>query len=202
MSNKDYRKIWENTNGPIPKDDFGRSLEIHHIDGNHHNNDLSNLKLVTIDEHYQIHFNQSDYGACNKILLRMKLSPGELSKRISESNKLRTGNKNPFFGKKHSTETVDIIRKKLTGQTRGPRSKKVKSLISNALKNKPKSNQHRLSIKNAHNTDEYLKKMYKPIKIDNVEYSSIKEAISNSGLSRTQLYQLIKKKSNRIEYIT
>jgi hypothetical protein len=29
-----YRKVWEKINGPIPKDDLGRSYEIHHIDGN------------------------------------------------------------------------------------------------------------------------------------------------------------------------
>jgi hypothetical protein len=30
-----YRKIYENHNGIIPKDSDGRTYEIHHIDGNH-----------------------------------------------------------------------------------------------------------------------------------------------------------------------
>ena len=72
-----HRKIYERHYGPIPRDNNGRSMEIHHIDGNHHNNDIANLKLVTIEEHYQIHYNQGDYGACTIISHRMKLSPEE-----------------------------------------------------------------------------------------------------------------------------
>ena len=54
-----YRKIYESHFGPIPKDDQERSYEIHHIDGNRKNNDPSNLQCLTIQEHYNIHFNQS-----------------------------------------------------------------------------------------------------------------------------------------------
>jgi HNH endonuclease len=62
-----YRKIWENYNNmKLPS-----SLEIHHIDGNHDNNDPKNLMAVTIEEHYKIHEKQNDYGACQAILLRM-----------------------------------------------------------------------------------------------------------------------------------
>ena len=74
-----HRKIWIDHYGPIPQDQFGRSMEIHHIDGNHSNNNISNLKLVTIDEHYKIHYDQGDYGACVIMSHRMKLSPDEIS---------------------------------------------------------------------------------------------------------------------------
>ena len=76
-----YRKIWESHNGPIPKDTEGRSYEIHHIDGNHQNDSIENLKLVTIQEHYDIHFEQGDYGACLAIIMRMNV-PIELSKKL------------------------------------------------------------------------------------------------------------------------
>lgn len=91
-----YRKIWESHNGPIPKDKDGRSYEIHHIDGNHQNNDINNLRLATIQEHYDIHFSQGDYGACLAIIMRMsvpvdvakelqsKLSKAVAAKRIAE----------------------------------------------------------------------------------------------------------------------
>lgn len=76
-----YRKIWESHYGPIPKDANNRSYEIHHIDGNHNNNSLDNLKLVTIEEHYKIHLQQKDYGACWSIATRMNV-PVEVSRKL------------------------------------------------------------------------------------------------------------------------
>ena len=54
-----YRRIYEDYHGPIPK-----GHHIHHIDGNHANNDIHNLRCVTAQEHYDIHYSQGDYGAC------------------------------------------------------------------------------------------------------------------------------------------
>lgn len=68
-----YRKIWEKTHGSIPKDINGRSHEIHHIDGNHKNNSIENLKCLTIKEHYDEHYKNRDYGACVMIAKRMGL---------------------------------------------------------------------------------------------------------------------------------
>lgn len=89
----DYRKIWENANGAIPKDELGRSYEIHHIDGNRENNDLNNLKCVSIDEHFRIHYEQKDYAACNLIIDRLDNSrfygwnhSEEVKRKISEAN--------------------------------------------------------------------------------------------------------------------
>lgn len=76
-----YRKLWESVHGPIPKDENGRSYEIHHIDGNHSNNSLENLQLVTIEEHYNIHYKQKDYGACWSIATRMNV-PLEVSRKL------------------------------------------------------------------------------------------------------------------------
>jgi hypothetical protein len=78
-SHKIYRKIYEGYFGPIPVDDNGRTYEIHHIDGDHCNNTPTNLKAVTIKEHYDIHYSQEDYVSCSLISLRMNLSPEELS---------------------------------------------------------------------------------------------------------------------------
>lgn len=79
--NMNHRKLWESHYGPIPKDPEGRSYEIHHIDGNHSNNVIENLKLVTIEEHYDIHHAQGDYGACLAIIMRMNV-PVEVSKKL------------------------------------------------------------------------------------------------------------------------
>ena len=66
-----YRKIWENVFGEIPKDEFGRSYEIHHIDGNRKNNSIENLKCVSIQEHLDIHLKQKDEAAIHAIKIRM-----------------------------------------------------------------------------------------------------------------------------------
>jgi hypothetical protein len=75
----EYHKVWREHHGEIPRDDKGRRLEIHHIDGNKENNDISNLSLVTIEEHYRIHEVQGDVGACLAILMRMNSTPEERS---------------------------------------------------------------------------------------------------------------------------
>ena len=73
-----YRKIYEQYHGPIPKEPNGRTYDIHHIDGNHSNNDPTNLVAVSIQEHHDIHQSQGDWGACSAILMRMQLTPEEM----------------------------------------------------------------------------------------------------------------------------
>ena len=82
-----YRKLYKEFYGEIPKDEDGRSFEIHHKDGNSNNNSKENLIALSIQDHYNIHFEQGDFGACIKIATKMKLMPGELSKIVSLNNK-------------------------------------------------------------------------------------------------------------------
>ena len=164
-NSKTYRKIWSDAYGKIPKDINGRTYEIHHINGNHYDNRLENLKLVTIDEHYAIHYSQGDWQACQAMAKRMRLTPeensaicSELSKKqvaegthpfqlksymlgrkgadhprfgVSPWNKgkgyLTSGERNSFYGKKHSEETLARLRK--------PKSEDHKQALR-----KPKSN--------------------------------------------------------------
>ena len=88
-----YRRIYENHFGPIPKDEDGRSYEIHHIDGNHSNNDPINLKCVTIQEHYDIHYSQGDWNACFIMAARIDLSPNKKSDLSSRAAKKRVENR-------------------------------------------------------------------------------------------------------------
>jgi len=79
-----YRKIWEEYNNlKIPE-----GYEIHHIDGNHFNDDPTNLQLVTIQEHLEIHKKQNDWGAVQAILLRINgASKEEIKNAASLSQK-------------------------------------------------------------------------------------------------------------------
>lgn len=90
-----HRKIYEEYCGPIPKDAEGRSYEIHHIDGNHNNNNIFDLQCVSIQEHYNIHYSQGDYKACLLMSKRMKISPEEKSRLAKIAN---TGKNNPSYG--------------------------------------------------------------------------------------------------------
>lgn len=91
-----YRSIYAKHYGPIPKDSDGRNYDIHHIDGNHNNNDYKNLIAVTITEHYDIHYNQGDFVACYLIARKLKLPKDELSAlcRLSNQKRVRDGNHN------------------------------------------------------------------------------------------------------------
>ena len=143
MDNRTYRKIWEKHYGPIPKDINGRSYEIHHINGNHSDNRIENLKLVTIQEHYNIHKQQGDWVACHLIAQRMNISPEEKSRLISESNKKRVGSLNPFFGKHHTDKTKAVIAKKTKEfHTGRKRSQETRNKMSLALKGIKKSKEH------------------------------------------------------------
>jgi hypothetical protein len=86
-----YRKLWSEHFGDIPKDEFGRSFEIHHKDGNHKNNALENLECVSIQDHYNRHYQNADYGACVMIAKRMNMPPDHISK-------IQLGKKRPGVG--------------------------------------------------------------------------------------------------------
>ncbi len=75
---KIHRKIYIKNYGPIPE-----GFDIHHLDGNHQNNHPSNLKAVSLQEHFDIHYSQGDYAAAHRIAQRMNMSKEEKSKLAS-----------------------------------------------------------------------------------------------------------------------
>lgn len=84
-----YKKVYEQHYGKIPKDENGRSYQIHHIDGNRCNDDPSNLVALSIEEHYKIHLEQGDIWAALRLAERMKLEPQVISFLASEAQKKR-----------------------------------------------------------------------------------------------------------------
>ena len=102
-----YRRLYEQAHGPIPK-----GYHIHHKDGNHSNNDLSNLVAITAKEHYDIHFSQGDYGACWAMYRtgHMTLSSEERSLLVSKQQKaLVEKNKHPFQNIEHRKKAMSIL---------------------------------------------------------------------------------------------
>jgi hypothetical protein len=65
-----YRKVWQQHHNAslLP------GIEIHHIDGNHDNNEPNNLLAVSTQEHLDIHLSQKNWGAVQAIRIRMELT--------------------------------------------------------------------------------------------------------------------------------
>lgn len=122
----DYRRIYKNHNGEIPKDKFGRSFDIHHKDGDPSNNSIENLVAVSLQEHYDIHFSQKNYVACHAISLRLDINPEEYNKIHQLSGQQRRGIPRP-----------DII-----GDNNPMRNPLIAKKVSEYQKNKPKDLQH------------------------------------------------------------
>jgi hypothetical protein len=102
-----YRKLYENFYGEIPKDSFGRTFDIHHIDGNRKNNSIDNLICLSIEDHYKIHLKQFEETQSEKEFRSLVF----LSKRINKSV-------NELTGWTVSQEVREKIRKTLTGTKR------------------------------------------------------------------------------------
>ena len=107
-----YRRIYEQHNGPIPKEENGRTYEVHHIDGNHSNNEYSNLVAVTLQEHYDIHYQQEDFIACRLIAGKLGFSPEEMTtlKSKAERKKVTEGRHHLLKRKDGSSISSDLVK--------------------------------------------------------------------------------------------
>jgi hypothetical protein len=129
-----HRKIYEQHFGPIPKDQDGRTYDVHHIDGNHFNNDPANLKAVSIEEHYQIHFSQGDWAACQAMAIRMSTPPhtiSELARRATLA-KVEAGT-HPWLGgevsRRVNQERIEAGTHNFITMTKEERSAKAKQQV-------------------------------------------------------------------------
>lgn len=105
-----YRKIYEEFHGiKIPK-----FMEIHHVDGDHTNNNIDNLQLVTTQEHYDIHYAQQDYSACLMFILQRRLNTSneERSKMASLAAQKANGEGKIGFSLGHASAAGKIGGKK------------------------------------------------------------------------------------------
>ncbi len=168
--NVNYRQIWKNHYGPIPKDENGMSYQIHHIDGNRSNNDLSNLICVSIKEHYEIHLNQGDFAAAHVIKTKMENYEQSLKWNHKEETKQKISKslKGKYIRNEESIrrqieskikngtiklkeQTKNKISESLKGKKRSPMSEECKKKIGNANKGKKRDN-GRTGVKHSEET--------------------------------------------------
>lgn len=97
MKRTDYRKIYKQHFGEIPFDEDGRTFDIHHKDGDRNNNSIENLVALSIQDHYAIHLENKDYGACSRIAARLKMTPTEISHLVSMQQQSRVENGQHHF---------------------------------------------------------------------------------------------------------
>jgi hypothetical protein len=195
-----YRKIYEDHYGEILKDELGRTYDIHHIDGNRSNNDISNLKAVSIKQHWEIHSMQGDHDAANLIAERLGLELYSGYKRPKHSERMtgkdnpmfgKLGKNNPNYGKKRPKQS-----EKLKGRKRPEFSEEWRKNISTGRLGMLKGEDNPMK------KDEVLKKFYK--KIDQFDmhgnfiktWNSIKEAGESLNLDRGLISRCCANKRN------
>ena len=102
-----YRKIYEQYYGSIPTDSNGRTYEIHHIDGDHSNNEPDNLIALSIQEHYDVHYSQEDWNACSIIAQRIGMDPKDASDLSREFtlNRVADGT-HPWLSGEHQRKSI------------------------------------------------------------------------------------------------
>lgn len=111
---------------------------IHHIDGDHYNNDVDNLIKMTRSEHTSFH-------------MKDKVISEEIRKKISNKNK---GENHPLFGKKHSEKTKNKMSSSLIGNKNGAKPVCVNFVRYSTIKKaadtigvSPKTISYRIKIK-------------------------------------------------------
>lgn len=117
-----YRKLWESTNGPIPKDERGITYDIHHIDGDRTNNNIENLLCVSVEEHYQIHLKQfletrshKERAALNFLGSRLEKTHDDLTGHIT-SDETKKKISDSLKGRKRPKHIGEIVRKHHKGR--------------------------------------------------------------------------------------
>ena len=124
---KRYRKIYNFSKGwqqehKIVAEQFIKSIEkgevVHHKNFNGSDNSPDNLMVMNWKEHKNLHSDHNKnvlWGAANyDIQLNKLLShPNYINRKINKWNGKRLGNNNPFYGKRHTSESNQLRSKSL-----------------------------------------------------------------------------------------
>lgn len=184
-----YHKIW---NTVYPEDSIipGDGFCIHHKDKNPENNDIENLKKMTISEHHKLHmlgknnpmFEKTgescpNYGKRHTDDTKEKISRSMIGKNNSMYGK--TGENNPMFGIQHTDESklkMSKKRKEYWKQNSISEETRRKMSVSKMGENNPrgfegKKHTDKVRIKISKKRKKYLqeKQLHKDMEDPNIE---------------------------------
>jgi hypothetical protein len=214
-----YRKIWENHNGKIPVDERGVTYDIHHLDGNRKNNNISNLVCVSIDDHYKIHLNHylsnpnhKDFASLVFLAHRLKKSTENLTghtvteetrKKISGSlsgrkrpkevgEKISSHFKNYKWSKEDIRKRAESLRRHYSNMTDDEKKRRSEILSMAAIGKKlSESTKEKLSKHNSKLEDGNVLKINQMI-VDGIPYKIISERFN---ISKSQITSIKQKKT-------
>ena len=139
MRDRSYRKIYEeHHNVKIPK-----GWHIHHIDGNNKNNDISNLEMLSPDDHAEKHGHISNWIMSQKKandLAIQKLKTPEMREKMRQSM-LNSNSHKAFLEKRKTDEkwkknVSEAARKTAKNRTNDPWNKGVTGIVKASDKTK------------------------------------------------------------------
>ena len=125
---KNYRKIYKNHYGEIPKDKNGRSYHIHHKDGRRTNNSPDNLVALSLQDHYDVHYSQGDWAAAMYLAALLKVDPSEI-KNIRSRQQMKTGAEHHRYGIPHTESVKEHLRQTQLGTKKPGTSKAHKGKV-------------------------------------------------------------------------
>jgi len=164
----------------------------------------------------------------NNAIIREKLSNTMKTKWVNMTNETRnkwielhTGSNNGMFGKKHSLETKEIIKTKLTGRKLSDKTKtcmkqsftnirrlqlselaKQKTGALNPFYGKQHSNKTKELISKKNKERNFIPPNKKPFIIDNIKYESLQDASNKLNISTTVIrWRLLSKNPKFVNYI-
>jgi hypothetical protein len=156
-------EVWEGRYGSIPTQPDGkRRMAIHHIDGDHYNNTIENLTLVTTSEHARIHGQQGDTGIVEAIAANQrKVYDGTHHFYNSEVGSKGATRRNAIHG--NPVNKPGVLRKiattkRLNGTTPGDL---VRAGKSNLVTNHPMKTLYRCTVTGRVNTKTAFTRWYK-----------------------------------------
>ena len=167
-------------------------LQVHHIDGNHYNNNIDNLQIICPNCHAQ-----TDSYCGRNIDKKKNITDEELVEAIQKSSSISEVFRNTRFcdTTNHRERIKDVIEKYGVTLKPKPKKEKKKKIITkeNKIKNKEKQELIKQKKKEQENNFKKRIKYFLSNKIDITKFGWVEKASKDLGISHTQVRRWVSK---------